>query len=323
MGCYRSLLAIASLLAAVHTCLAQADRPANLSELRRFVHQGERRTYRVYVPTVKRGTRMGAVLLLHGYGGSADQILGLDGRQAPYTAWLPIADRENLVLIVPNGNAGTDGKQGWNDARGVSGNPKSNDVDFLNHLVASLAKYHPIDSSRVYASGTSNGGHMSLRLAAETPEKFAAVAAIAAANPDPIFAKKPRRPVSVMLINGTHDRLLPFRGGRMVKNRGRVQSMQATVDYWIKHNHCGNTASLFQYPDKTTDDRCTASRRTFQNPKTGVEVSAVQIDGGGHAEPSIKQPYGRLFLVIVGRQNQDIEMADEVWKFFKNKSASH
>ncbi len=42
--------------------------------------------------------------------------------------------------------------------------------------------------------------------------------------------------------------------------------------------------------------------------------------GGVRTELSIQQPYAKLYLALVGRQNRDIEMADEVWRFFQDKS---
>ena len=44
--------------------------------------------------------------------------------------------------------------------------------------------------------------------------------------------------------------------------------------------------------------------------------AVYRIDGGGHNEPSIEERYRALFLRVVGEQNHDIEMADEVWAFF-------
>lgn len=274
----------------------------------------------MYTPDPLPETPCAAVLLLHGHGGSGEQLLGVTGRKAPHRLWMPIADRENLILIIPDGLVAPDGKQGWNDARNIATNPDSNDVDFLIRLVEAVAESHPIDFTRVYAAGISNGGHMALRLAAEVPEKLAAVAAVAAANPDPIFARRPQQPISVMLMNGTHDRFTPYDGGWVIDERGQVQSTDDSIQYWVIHNNCEEMPSSIQYANLSNTDGCTASRTTYRNATTNIEVALVQILGGGHAEPSIQQPYSRLFLAVIGRQNQDIEMADEIWTFFRGKS---
>ncbi len=294
----------------------------NLSEKKLFNHQAQPRSYRIYTPETQSKKPLAAVLLLHGHGGSADQLLGVRGQKAPYRLWMPIADREGLLLIIPDGLVSPDGKQGWNDARNISTNPDSDDVDFLNTLVETVAETYPIDFNRVYATGISNGGHMALRLAAETPEKFAAVAAVAAANPEPIFARKPQNFISVLLMNGTNDRFLPYEGGKMIRGRGAVQSTDDSIKYWVKHNQCEERPHTIQYANRSRTDVSTASRTTYRNIKTNVEVANIQILGGGHAEPSIEQPYSRLILALLGAQNRDIEMADEIWQFFEGKSAS-
>lgn len=321
----RAGLGVALLCVLILACGSDAYSIATagtLSKKQSLVHQGRLRSFRLYVPDPPPKQPCAAVLLLHGHGGSADQLLGVTGRQAPYRVWMPLADRDNFVLIAPDGLVGPDGKQGWNDARNIATNPDSNDVEFLIKLVETIARAYPIDSSRVYATGTSNGGHMVLRLAAEAPDRFAAVAAVAAANPDPIFRLKPKNPISVLLMNGTNDRILPYGGGKMIHDRGNVQSTDESVRYWSRHNGCEEKPQSFEYPDDIEEDRCTASRRTYRNAALNVEVAVIQIRGGGHTEPSVEQRYSRPFLAIVGKQNQDIEMANEVWNFFQDKSAS-
>ena len=292
----------------------------SLSQKRSLVHDGKKRTYLVYARTSPIKKPSAAVLLLHGHGGSADQLMGETGRRAPYRIWMDVAKAESVVLIIPDGLIGADGKQGWNDARRLSSNPDADDVEYLCNLIELVSKSSPIDRQRVFAVGTSNGGHMALRLAADASDKFAAVAAIAAANPNPIFANQPEKPVSVLLINGTNDRILPFAGGKMIGRRGSVQSTADSIKYWVKHNRCADNPEIHSYPDLSSSDGCTAHRSTYTNDATNVQVGLIRIEGGGHTEPSIKQPYSRLFRVAVGSQNHDIEMADEVWKFFQAKT---
>ena len=293
-----------------------------LSGRKRINHEGRSRSYRIYTPSSLPNSPSSTVILLHGHGGSSNQLLGLNGKKAPFRLWLPIADRENLILIIPDGLVSPDRKRGWNDARNIPTNPNSNDVDFLLKLIETVAESYPIDFNRVYVNGMSNGGHMALRLAAEVPDKFAAVAAVTAANPDPIFPRQPTHPISVLLMNGTHDRLMPYNGGNMIQNRGRVQSTRESIQYWVDHNNCSNTPQVTQYRNRSRFDGCRASRSLYRNPRNNSEVALIKILRGGHTEPSLSQLYSRLYLRIVGRQNQDIEMADEIWKFFKGKTAS-
>ena len=67
--------------------------------------QGEAREYHLFLPDQPSGAAV--VLLFHGHSGSSDQIIGSDGRKKPYNVWLSIAERDNLILVIPNGNKGS------------------------------------------------------------------------------------------------------------------------------------------------------------------------------------------------------------------------
>ena len=71
--------------------------------------------------------------------------------------------------------------------------------------VADIGKNVSIDSSRVYATGISNGGIMSYTLACNTGV-FAVIVPDAATQLD--LCRSPR-PTSVMHIHGTADPLVP------------------------------------------------------------------------------------------------------------------
>lgn len=211
-----------------------------ISDPERIRHESQWRTYRIVTPkpAIKGKQVNGFVVLLHGHGGSADQVLGLNNKPSPFRSWFRIAKRESLMLIVPDGVISPDGHRGWNDGRRVSTNPTTNDIDFVNSLVDHVRKTAAAPTAPAYISGISNGGHLSLRLAAESSHRYVAVAPIVAANPDPIFSKSPTHPVSVMLIAGTGDTFVPYAGGSVRGNRGKVQSVDATIDYWRSHNQC-------------------------------------------------------------------------------------
>jgi len=65
-----------------------------------------------------------------------------------------------------------------------------------------------IDPGQIYATGVSNGGKMSLRLACEASDLLTGVAAVIAALPAGLECR-PAKPVSIMLMNGTEDPLVP------------------------------------------------------------------------------------------------------------------
>lgn len=283
---------------------------------------GQARSYDLYVPPGMDGARP-LVILLHGRGGDADAMLGANGKAAPYKPWLAIAKREGLILAIPDGTLAPDGHRGWNDCRSDAvNNPRVDDVTFTKAMIEDIARRHAIDRRRVYVTGTSNGGHMSLRLAAEMTEVLAAAAPVAAAMPRHTHCNSPSRPLSIAFMNGTADPLTPYQGGRVGRRgdkRGSVISTRDSVQWWLRHNGISSAPERFDYPDRMRDDSSTVHRELYSGGRDGAQVALFEVRGGGHAGPSTSERIGRFYRRIVGPQNGDIEMAEEIWAFFKDK----
>ncbi len=279
---------------------------------------GSSRNYHVYLPQNTSNAPM--VVLLHGNRSSNDELLGFTNAKAPYKIWETIAAQENIILIVPNGTNGPSGHRGWNDCRSDSeGNPDANDVLFIKSVIDFVSNEHNTDDSRVFVVGTSNGGHMAMRLAQEIPEKLSAFASIVASNPINTQCTNSTLPISALFMNGTEDPINPYEGGEMSGNRGEVFSAQETIDYWVNRNQTDTTPTVIDLADAYTSDNCTVKKHTYSNGLNNTEVVFYEVVGGGHTEPSISERYGNFFKAIVKEQNGDIEMANEVWDFFKAK----
>lgn len=280
---------------------------------------GVDRYYHLYAPDNPQNAPV--VLLFHGNGGSYDDMLGLTGVKAPYKVWLDIAYQENLIIVVPNGTPGSNNSRGWNDCRNdAPTNPTLDDVEFIVNLLDLVkATYHSNDA-KVFAVGTSNGGHFAIRLANEIPDRITAFASVVAANDVNSECPDATIPVSALFMNGTDDPILPYNGGQMVSNRGEVFSTDSTISYWVNRNATDTTPEISDLPDVNTKDKSTVTKYLYQNGANNTEVALYKVSNGGHAEPSISERYSSLFLLIVGHQNGDIEMAREVWNFFKTKT---
>ena len=279
---------------------------------------GTSRNYHIYLP--QDASNAPIVILLHGNRSSNDELLGFTNAKAPYKTWENIAAQENIILIVPNGTDGSSGHRGWNDCRSDSeGNPDANDVLFIDKLIDFIVNEHDADATRIFAIGTSNGGHMAMRLAQEMPEKLTAFAAIVASNPVNSQCAIATSPISALFMNGTEDPINPYEGGAMKSNRGEVFSGQETIDYWVNRNQADSNPTVTDLADSDTSDNCTVKKHVYANGMNDTEVVFYEVIGGGHTEPSISERYGNLFKAIVKEQNGDIEMANEVWSFFKTK----
>ena len=125
-------------------------------------------------------------------------------------------------------------------------------------------------------------------------------------------------------MNGTSDPLLPFDGGFVGRKRtreagrGSVLSTHDATDYWRNLNGISSPPSSQLLPDINRHDRSRVFITRYTGGTDATQVWLYEIKGGGHTEPSLTEHYRRLYKTIVGQQNRDIEMAEEVWKFFQS-----
>src|SRR5207237_8315757 len=117
-------------------------------------------------------------------GGSKSRQMERFGRDA-------VCDREGFAVVYPEGEHGH-----WNDGRGdANGSAPVDDVAFIRTLIDTLAAAYPIDTDRVYATGISNGGIMSYRLACDLSDKIAAIAPVVGEGSESVAqACQPARP---------------------------------------------------------------------------------------------------------------------------------
>ena len=317
------LALVLTIVGCASASIAHARQNGGLIKAQYITIANVQRSYDLYVPQMLTREPSPLVLLFHGHGGNSDVMTGENHKAAPYKVWLSLAEDYHFIVAIPNGTAGKDGRLGWNDCRmDADSNPASDDVLFVKTLIQRLNQDYAIDPARIYATGTSNGGHMVLRLAMEMSDTFAAVAPVVAAMPVRSKCTSPGHPISVMFMNGTKDPLSPYEGGRIGKDkfqRGEVLSTAASVGYWIDHNGTSSLPLLIDLPNRSRRDGSHVLRALYSGGKQDTEVVLYKVVGGGHTEPSLKEKYGVIYRLIVGDQNHDIEMANEVWAFFKNK----
>lgn len=282
------------------------------------------RSYDYYIPDDLGDALCPLVFLLHGGGSSTDDLTGASGFKAPYKVWMDISDTAKVIIVYPEGTMNPSDELGWNDCRAdATTNPTVDDVAFIEALIDQFSSTYHIDLDRIYATGTSNGGHMALRLALELSEKIAAVAPVVAAMPGMNGCGAPNDPISVLFMNGTDDPILPYGGGEVapaIGGRGTVISTQASIDYWTQVNQTDAIAAIVDFPDIDTKDNTSVQRMTYSNGTDGTQVVLYEVSHGGHVEPSIQEQYAPILELYLGKQNHDIEMAQEIWRFFKNKT---
>ncbi len=269
----------------------------------------ERRFHVLVPPTAETGSPL--VIALHGSRGRGDRLdasmhHGLS-REAARRGW---------VLALPDGI-----DRRWNDGRTVStpdgGPPVAvDDVAFVNALVDELVAEGTIDARQIFVVGVSNGGHMAYRLAIEQSDRFHTIAPIVSNLPEALAERRPKTPVSVMVMNGTADPLVPYEGGEVVvfgQSRGRVLSTEATIHWWAAHNRCAGEPATRALDDQAPDDGTRIFVRSLQACQGDTEVTLVKVQGGGHTWPG-----GPQYLPerVVGPVSGDADSMRLVFDFF-------
>ena len=250
------------------------------------------------------------VLSLHGGGGNGlDTCLLIGGIQE-------LAEREGFLVACPEGveNHWNDGRQ--ND-RYRAHIDNIDDVRFLLALIERISNTHNVDPERIYVTGASNGGMMSLRMACEASEAISAAGVLIASLPAELECD-PSTPISILLMNGTEDPLVPWEGGQVHFFRqelGEVISTPETVDFWVKANGCDPTAIGKELPDLDSQDGTRIRLDTYAGCNEDAAVVLYTVDGGGHTIPGGTQYVPRF---IIGRVSQDLHAGATIWKFFEN-----
>lgn len=272
---------------------------------------GLEREFLVHVPPALPADRaVPLVLVFHGGGGTAEGAARLTG-------FNDLADRDRFIVVYPQGIG-----RSWNDGREtqVSQARRDNvdDIAFFDALLETLSREWRIDATRVFATGISNGGIFSHFLAARRSERIAAIAPVAAGMADPFHLQfHPAAPVSVLVIQGTKDPLVPYAGGVVarggLRDRGRVIATDAAVRLWVRHNACAAEPGTRPLPDRDPNDGCVTRAFTWTSCSDATEVELYRVEGGGHTWPS-----GAQYLPerVIGRVTRDFGTS-AIWEFFK------
>lgn len=261
------------------------------------------RTYYVHVPAANSAAaNLPVVLCFHGGGGTALGMTKISGMNSA-------ADHNGFIVVYPQGI-----NKGWNDGRPVrQGRGGANDVQFVSDLLRTLESEYNIDQSRIYATGLSNGGFFSQRLALELSRQIAAVGTVAASVSEEIAANRANsEPVPIMLILGTADPLVPFAGGHIKWTVGEVLSGQASLEFWRLHNGCQSQPHRTSVQNTDANDGATAVQEYYAGPG-GADVALITVHGGGHTWPRGLQ---YLPISVVGQTCNDFDCCETLWQFF-------
>ena len=204
---------------------------------------GKSISYLLYLPKGYEAKEKWPLLLfLHGRGES-------DGPLSIVKKWGPprrIDHGEDLPYVVVSPQCPPN-PESW---------PKASQQTLLLALLDHIGGKYKVDADRIYLTGLSMGGYGSWRLAADHPERFAAVVPVCGAG-NPADAEK-LKSLPIWAWHGTEDSAVPFQ--RSVEMVEAIKKAGGTTIRFTSLEHVGHnsweaayaTPELYQWLDKQT-----------------------------------------------------------------------
>jgi polyhydroxybutyrate depolymerase len=273
-------------------------------------HEGLERAYTVHLPTSYRsGTSMPVLFAFHGGGGDmklqAGEQYGLVAK----------AESAGFIAVFPNGHSRFPGGKfaTWNAGTccGTARDEKSDDVGFVRAILAQLQARVSVDNARIFATGMSNGGMFSYRLACEMADVFKAIAPVA--GTDNTLHCNPAAAVSVLHFHAKDDTHVLYGGGAgadAMRDRSKVSdfvSVPQSILNWTRRNQCSGGPKRVLAVEG-------AYCNSYENCADGAKVQVCVTETGGHSWPGGGSPRaGKV------QASTAISANDVMWKFFQTR----
>jgi polyhydroxybutyrate depolymerase len=269
-----------------------------------LVVNGQARDFRLYQPAnLPRSTAVPLVVMLHG-------ALGTGSQAETSYGWNAEADREGFVVAYPGGVS-----RSWAVSPDCCGPPARDGVDdvaFIQQLVSTVADQLPVDRTRIYATGISNGGMLAYRLACDT-KLFAAIGPVAATQLGPCPSPAP---TSVIHIHGTADRTVPYDGGPGKRDNDGTGRNPVKIDgpptpdllgQWRTTGGCDAPVTTVSGPVSTSAATCPGGRA----------VELVTVDDAGHQWPGAAGPGPEAQRLLgLDPPATALDATETIWRFF-------
>jgi polyhydroxybutyrate depolymerase len=248
------------------------------------------------------------LFVLHGGGGTPQGMGDVSRLEEIY----PLFEK-SWIFVFPQGE-----DKHWNDSRG-SRNQDVDDLGYFDELLGAIQKVAKIDSRRIFATGISNGGMMSFRLAC-TKAWLRAFAPVAATMPAALKEScRPTSPRSMLLIVGERDPLVPYKGGEVTgpfgaRKLGKVLGAEESLRIWKDFNACTVKTPSVPAP-ATRADATSLTGETWSACADKTRVELVTVIGGGHTWPGGKQ-YLREW--VIGKTSRHLDASKRILEFFES-----
>lgn len=270
------------------------------------------REYIIHLPpSFNTLTKLPVIFALHGGGGTSKGAV-------PFYNLETLADKNNFIIVYPNAL-----DKAWS-IPGMTSRVKGldtsvNDLHFMNVLLDTMIAGYKADPEKVFFTGISCGAMFSYYLVNAMNSRITAIAAVCGGISETqaqMYSFK--KPVSVLVINGTGDPLIKYEGGYGKLNKRNEGNEDANlvpteklVDKIVLLDRCNAKPQITMLPDNNAADKCTETEYIYEC--AGVKVDFIKIENGGHTWAGGTQ-YLPKFLI--GRLCKDFSASQKVFDFF-------
>jgi polyhydroxybutyrate depolymerase len=291
--------------ALVGLLLPACDGGAQLS----VVSHGIERRATVDRPAQQRGERRPLLVILH-----AAMFSGALARSE--LEMEDMARRAGVALAFPDAEG-----LFWNDGSLSHALPRpfsatTDDIAFLDALIANLVADGTADPAAIHLVGISNGGMMALRYACSRADRLASVAVFLATMPlEADRDCRPARPLDVLMVAGTADPVVRWTGevafGRVVSLQQRM-SVPASFGFWRRANRCAELAPAQPLPRRGHGTQPYVVVHAATRCAGGVRTLLYEVRGGGHR---LLAGDDWTLLRLLGRASPDIDPGTLLFEF--------
>jgi polyhydroxybutyrate depolymerase len=281
------------------------------------------RTYEYYIPSGYTGSEEVPLLFsFHGLGSNPEGQINL-------TNFDVLAEREGFIAVFPKATA-LDPEEYPACAQYLSGLPGDNimwnigmnwtlqycagidDVGFTSNIIDWFEDNYNIDTSRIYATGMSNGAMFSYYVALELPNMFAGIAPVCSPMTLNGFGYADVPPLTVIMMMSPTDPIVDYDG-----LFGAYGSMNDTVDFWLDVDGITSEPVTTVWSDDAIDPT-TVTSYVYSGGTNGTQVIFFKMEGTdgaynvGHTWPGGPQYTSPLFIGLVSNQ---IDGSGQIWKY--------
>lgn len=274
---------------------------------------GLEREYILYKPDLETVPANGIplVIALHGGNGTA---AGTEWA----TNFSTFARTAGWMVLYPQGI-----KKSYAFAGVPSGNDPDqahDDVRFVQALIDKLIAEENADPKHIHLYGISRGGMFAFHLASKLRQPVNAIVSNIGILLEASFQDyQLPEPVSLMMINGVEDPLVPYAGdpGDVNDPADGGLGVEETCEFFAQHNGCPATFTATAMPNPNSKDQCQATQYSSAPCTNNREVVYIKVEGGGHVVPGGNQ---YLPKSVIGRACKDFNGYEESWSFMRRQS---